>query len=194
MENQRSLSVVTVALFGILLGLAMIAAPQEALAGKFELSNGFSYSRTDYGSGNFSWTRRWGASFGYHFSERSEFEFSFQDVVQRTAITSYEDTTFHDQVYSVNWVQSLLGKAYTVDPYFKIGAGQLNREASGNYGSAGAPASEVDAITVILGAGLRINLSRSFALRGELDADLTGGNISTWKDNIGFNAGFSFFF
>src|SRR4051794_41135080 len=98
-------------LAGVLaLTLLLIGLPKEASAGYFELSGAVSYNRSNYGDGNYEWTRRWSASFGYHFSERSEIEMSFQDVVNRTSLVGYQDTTFHDQTYSAAWVQSLFGK------------------------------------------------------------------------------------
>jgi hypothetical protein len=166
-----------------------------ANAGYFELSSGFSFNKTDYGSGNFSWTRRYGANFGYNFWDTSEIELSFQDSVVRTMITGYEDTTFHDQVYSLNWVQSLAPKDSLFQPFIKAGIGQLNRDASGMYYALGvAPPSTEDTVTGILGAGLKIHLTRSFGLRGEATSYLTNGRISTWKDNIGVTAGLSFYF
>lgn len=166
----------------------------DAMAGRFEVSSGFSYSRTDYGNSNYSWTRRWAGSFGYHFSERSEIEVSIQDVVDRTLIHGYQDTTTHDQIYSLSWVQSMLGKGYLIDPYVKVGAGQLNRDASGTYAFGGSPASQVDSLTVLLGAGIRFNITKGFGIRTEVNSYLTGGSISTYRDNVSYNAGVSFYF
>jgi hypothetical protein len=174
--------------------LAPLLLPLEALAGTFELSAGGAFTRSNYGVESYNWNRRWTASFGYHFSDRSEIEVSFQDVVDRTHIAGYEDTTFHDQIYSFSWVQSLLGKDYIIDPYFKVGIGQLNRDASGSYGGVDSPSTQVDAVTGILGGGVRINITKHFGLRAEVDTYLTGGKIGTWQDNISANAGFSFYF
>lgn len=176
--------------------LMLAVMPRNALAGRFELAAGFSFSQSDYGNGDYQWSRRWTGSFGYHFSDRSEIELAIQDVVNRTSISGYEDTTFHDQIYSINWVQSLLGKDYLLDPYFKIGAGQLNRTASGTYYSLGgaSPASEVDEITAILGLGLRIGITQVFGIRAEADTYLTGGNINTWKNNTSLLVGLSIYF
>jgi hypothetical protein len=179
--------------FALALALVLFA-PWSALAGSFEFSPGFSYSRTSYGDGSYSWTRRWGVSLGYYFSERSQIELSYQDVVNRNKISGYEDTTFHDQIYSINWVQSILGKDYIVDPYFKFGAGQLNRDATGSYAFGGSPNAQVDSLTVILGAGVRINFSRRMGLRVEGNTYLTGGSIASWKDNVAFNFGGAFYF
>jgi hypothetical protein len=168
--------------------------PQRALGGAVEISVGGSYNRSSYSGGNYSWTRRWGASFGYHLTELSEIEVGYQDIVERTQIVGYEDTTFHDQIYSVNWVQGLLGKDWAVQPYAKAGVGQLNRDATGTYASGGSPPVLFDSLTGILGAGTRIYFTRSFALRVEATSYLTGGDINTWQDNFALTAGLSLTF
>jgi hypothetical protein len=176
--------------------LLPILIPSQAKAGYFELSGGFSYDKNNYGDDDYSWDRKWGASFGYHFSERSEIELSFQDVVERTSILNFEDTTFHDQIYSVDWVQALTGKDFPIQPYFKVGVGQLDRTATGSYGvngSSGSPPAELDQVTPILGLGLRIYLTRNFGLRGEATTYLTSG-ISSWNQNISITGGVSFYF
>lgn len=168
--------------------------PWKALGGVVEISAGGSYNRSSYTDGNYSWTRRWGGSVGYHLTELSQIEIGFQDVFERTRIGGYEDTTFHDQIFSANWVQSLLGKGSPIQPYGKVGIGQLNREASGNYALGGAPPIIFDSVTGILGAGIRLYLTRTFVLRGEATTYLTGGNIGTWQDNFAFTTGISILF
>lgn len=166
----------------------------SASGGAIEFSVAGSYSRSNYTESNYSWNRRYGGSIGYHLSERSQIEFAFQDSLDRTRIAYYEDTTFHDQVYSANWVQALTGKNFAIQPYFKIGIGQLNREASGNYVFGSSPPAVVDSVTGVLGLGSRIYLTRSFGLRAEATSYLQGGSIRTWKDNFGITVGVSFFF
>ena len=185
----------TVLLFVGVLLLSAISATR-ALAGNFEVSLGASFSRSVYSSeGNYSWTRRLGGSVGYEFNEKSEVEFAYQDLTDRTYIKGYEDTTFVDRVYSVNWVQSLLGKSSLFQPYLKVGVGQLNRDATGTYGDgASAPPSQVDAVTGVLGAGFRLYFTRTIAFRGEATSYLTGGAISTWQDNWSTSLGLSLVF
>ncbi len=179
----------------ILLGwLGLLLLPFQADAGIFEISVGGSFNRSSYSDGNYSWTRRWGASVGYHLTELSEIEFAFQDVVDRTRIEGYEDTTFHDEIYAANWVQTLLGKDSPVQPYVKIGIGQLNRTATGTYAGGGAPPIIYGTLTGVLGAGLRIHLMRGFGIRAEATTYLTGAQISTWQDNFALTGGLSLMF
>jgi hypothetical protein len=187
-----AITVFTTVLWGALTAAALMA--ESAQAGRIETSTGFSFSRSNYGNGNYQWVRRWGASLGYHFTETSEIELSMQDVVTRTRLAGYEDTNFHDQIYAINWVQGFFGRDYLLDPYVKVGIGQLNRDAAGSYGSGGSPTSRVDSVTGIMGAGLRINFSRRAGIRCEANTYLTGGSISTWRDNVALNIGFSLYF
>jgi hypothetical protein len=184
-------------LFAYIVVFSLLGAPAAQAAsegGAFEFSVGLSYNRSNYTAENYSWSRRYGASIGYHFSERSGVEFSFQDAYERTYIANYQDTTFQDQIYGLSWIQAVTGRNAPVQPYLKVGAGQLNRDASGSYANGAAPASRVDSLTGILGLGLRLYLSRGFAIRGEVTSYLQGAQISTWQDNISATAGVSVYF
>ena len=174
--------------------IAALLGATPARAGYFEVSAGFSFNESNYGDSNYSWTRRWGTSVGYHFTPITEIEASFQDVLDRNHIVNYEDTTFHDRIYSVNIVQSIFGKDALFDPYVKLGVGQLNRDATGTYAFGSSPYSQVDSLTVLVGVGVRIHLSQRFGLRGEASSYLNGGSIRTWQDNVAISAGFSVYF
>ncbi len=178
----------------IFLALFALCAPASAFAGTFELSFAFAFNDNTYAPNDAEWDRHWDASIGYHFTELSEVELSFQDVYTRTLIDGFEDTSFHDQIFSLDWVQSLTGKDFPVQPYFKLGIGQLDREASGSYsGGVTAPAI-LDEVTGILGLGARIFVTRNFAFKLEGTTYLVGGSLQTWQDNFAFMVGASVFF
>lgn len=178
---------------GIVLGIAWPCA-RPAQAGPIEFSLGFSYNKSKYEDGSYNWSRRWGSSLGYHFFEKSEVEFAIQDVLERNYVTGYEDTTFHDQIYSLNWVQSLLGSDQPFQPYAKLGIGQLNRDASGGYANGLSTPRLVDSVTGVLGLGARIYITRTFAIRTEATTYLTGGMLGSWKDNLAVTFGLSFLY
>ncbi len=188
---SSNLAWLVAALFATLLPMLL---PWNAAAGVIETSGGFSFNKTTYGDNSFSWTRRYTASFTYYFTEISSIELAYQDAYSRNKILGLEDTTFHDKVYSVNWVQHLTGRDFPVQPYFKVGIGQLNRNATGTYATGGSPPQSEDSLTAILGGGLKIYLTKTFGLRGEATSYLTGAKISTWKDNISATAGISIYF
>ena len=167
---------------------------QYANAGAFELGFGFSYSISNYGEDSFSWTRRWNSTLGYHFTQTSGIELGFQDSVSRTKYKSIEDTTFHDRLYSLNYVQAIFPRTFPIQPYFKIGAGQLNRDAYGVYWTGDTPPAEVDSLTAVLGFGMRIYVNKNFNIKMEVTSYLPGAKLSTFKDNLSFNIGSSIFF
>jgi hypothetical protein len=69
------------------------ALENDVSAGLVELSGTFSYSQSNYGNSNYTWSRRWGTSFGYYFLELSELEISFTDILFRSKFGATEDTT-----------------------------------------------------------------------------------------------------
>jgi hypothetical protein len=173
---------------------AQASASAGPVAGTFELSGMFSFTKNNYGDGDYEWTRRWNGSFGYHFTEYSEIELSFQDVLERTTIAGFEDTTFHDRIYGLDWVQGFTGKDIPFQPYGKLGIGQLNRDATGSYAGGASPPLELDQFTVLVGAGLRVFLNHAFSLRAEVNTYLTGGSISSYDQNLSANFGLSLYF
>lgn len=163
-------------------------------SGQVELSAGVNYNRSQYAAEDYSWTRRYGFNLGYSFNDLAQIEFGFQDTLDRTHISNYEDTTIHDRVYSVTWLQNLVGRSYFFQPFIKVGVGQLNRTAEGTYAGGAAPPSRVDAVTGVLGAGLRLYLLKNFAIRSDVTSYLQGGSIRKWKDNISSTVGVSYYF
>lgn len=173
--------------------LVVLFASYPAQASYYELGGSFSFNRTNYGSSGYSWSRRWGVSLGYYFFGLSEVEFSFQDVLYRNLFGYAEDSTYHDQIYSVDWVQAITPKEWGFQPYFKLGAGELHRTASATYWGATAGAT-YEQLTAILGAGIKIFLTRSASFRVEGTTYLTDGSISSWQNNFAINAGCSIYF
>ncbi|MBY0471718.1 porin family protein [bacterium] len=172
----------------IFLLLSGIPVAQSAQAGFFEVTLGFSYSRSNYAADNYTWTRRYGGSVGYNFTDRTSIEWDFQDIVERTKLST-QDTTFHDQVYALNWVQSYTPKGSVIQPYTKLGLALLNRDASGNIAL-----TQLDEESAVLGLGFRIYLSNRFAIRIEGTTYLEKLQLKTWEDNIAITFGTSVFF
>lgn len=172
----------------------IFAGMADAGAGILEVTGNFSYSRSNYGDASFSWTRRLGVSLGYYLWSESELQFSVQDVLYRTQITGIEDTTFHDQIFSFEWVQAFTPRLSFIQPYVKVGLGQLNRTATGSYAGGGVPPSVYDSVTGVVGLGCRFFLSQVFSLRVEGSGYLLNGSISTIQDNFAFTSGLSLYF
>jgi hypothetical protein len=180
--------------FIILLITALTIFPMDSFAGVWEASSGFNYNRSEYAGGSYTWTRRWGAALGYNFTDTSQIELSYQNSFDRNHYQNYEDSFFRDEVYSMNWVQNILDKTYMIQPYFKLGAGQLHRKASTTNAVGQSQISETDSFTVVMGIGTRLILTKGFGLRMEGTSFLTAGRLGTWRDNIAVSFGGSLYF
>jgi hypothetical protein len=193
---MKYLSIVITTITAItLLSAVAIALPTRALAaeaGTIELSLGGSYTHSTYTNTDYEWSRRYGASAGYYLTSMTELEFSYQDSVDRTKITNFEDTTFHDQVYGLTVSQSFFDKTSWFQPYVKVGIGELNRDASGVYVGGTSPPQTEDNVTGILGAGLKLYVTKAFGFRGEFTSYIVSGQA--WTNNLSATFGFSVFF
>jgi hypothetical protein len=165
-----------------------------AVAGFFEISSGLNYSRSEYDGGSYSWSRRLGGSFGYNFNDSSTIEFAYQKSHERNHFEGFEDSFYDDQVYSVNWVQNFLSKESPVQPYLKLGVGQLIRNASIYDPLGRSSIQKLSQVTGVLGAGLKIYLTKTFAIRMEGTSYLSEGKLNTWRNNFGLTFGGSFYF
>ena len=166
----------------------------NASAGVFEVGGTFSYSQSSYNSGSYSWTRTWAGNFGYYFTKETEVEFVYSDATTKNFVAGAEDLTYRDRTYSLNILLHFMSEESTFKPYLRGGVGQLNRDATGTFNGGYSPPGELDQITVIGGAGLKMKLYSNFGLKAEVTSYMVGGNISTWKDNISLNVGGSFYF
>lgn len=181
----------------IWIGVVALLAPWVASASYVELSAGFFFHQTNYGGPSYRWTRQWNSAAAYHFFGHSGLEFSFYDIYELTKVDGVQDTWIHDQLYSINWIQSLVPEDFIFQPYVRTGIGQLNREQGGEYifdDQTVSPARRKDAITVVLGGGAKIFLMKRMALRFDVTSYLDAGRISSYRDNIRTTVGTSFFF
>jgi hypothetical protein len=172
----------------------LLSAAIPAQAGVFELGGSYAYEKSTYNEGSFTWSRRWSASLGYYLSEESELEFSYQDSMNRDFQDQVQDITYHDRVYSLNMNYFVAPKDSAIKPYFKVGVGQLNRDATGTYEGGYSAPGRLDQVTVILGAGLKAKFGSRFGLKIDATTYLAGGGISTWQQNVAISAGGSFYF
>ncbi len=179
-------------IIGTILGFFVVSI---AHAGMYEVGGSFSWSRSNYNAGSYTWTRSYGFSFGYYFTQDSEVQFSYQDTTNKTYVQNVQDITYRDRVYSINMVYHLLAEESDFRPFFRLGIGQLNRDATGTYTAAGYSApGRLDAVSVIGGLGFKLKLSQKIALKTEATSYLTGGSIGSWQDNLTFNFGGAFYF
>jgi len=164
----------------------------SAQAGEVELSGSFSFQQNNYGSEtSFQWSRRWTVSAGYSFWDGyEEIELSFTDAFFSAQISGIEDTTYHDQIYSLDFVQAFTSRSSFFQPYIKIGIGQLNRDATSSSGGVAVP-TQYDAVTGVLGTGFKLYFTKRVGLKAEVTTYLSGGNINTWQQNFAIYFGLS---
>lgn len=174
--------------------ILLILGVHSAQAGVFELGGAFSIERSNYNGGSYNLTRSYSASLGYYFTEDSELEFMYQDSTTHNVVQGVQDLTYRDRVYSLNMLYYFFEKETAVRPYFRVGVGQLNRDATGTYTGGYSPPGRLDQVSVIGGLGFKMRISHRFGLKAEATTYLTGGNISTWQDNVTLNVGGSFYF
>ena len=178
----------------IYFSLLLLLLGSNAHAGVFELGGTFSFQKSSYNAGSYSWTRSYAGNFGYYFTKETELEFVYQDATTKNFVTGAEDLTYRDRTYSINLLLHFMDEDATFKPYLRGGIGQLNRDATGTYNGGYSAPGELDQVTVIAGAGLKAKLTSRFGLKMEITTYLAGGNISTWKDNISLNVGGSIYF
>jgi len=177
--------------WGILL---FILSANPVLAGVFDLGGSYSFEKDSYNAGSYTVTRSYSVTFGYYFTQDSELQFMYQDTTTHDFVQSVQDITYRDRVYSLNLLYYLFQRETPVRPYFRIGVGQLNRDASGHYEGGYSPPGRLDQVSVIGGLGFKVRLSNRFGMSAEAISYLIGGNLSTWEDNITLNIGGSFYF
>jgi len=173
--------VLTVMVIGLL-----VATPTRA--GLFEFSLGFSFNRSLFDGGDFTWTRRIGITAAYRFTRLSGIEAGFQDVITRLSLSGSSVDRIKERIYSLNWVQSIFSQKASIQPFFKIGVGIINRNIE-------QPSAIVydDVFTGVIGVGLRIFVLKNLAFRSEVTSFLEGFKFSTYKDTITGTVGLSLF-
>jgi hypothetical protein len=173
----------------VALGMAPLAE-----AGVFETSLGYSYSKSTYNGGSFNSSHSWNGAIGYFFTQDSQVQFSYQDTRTAEFVPNVQDLLYRDRVYSLNLMYHLMSEGAPVRPFLRFGVGQLNRDATGSYQGGFSPPGRLDQVTVIGGVGMRVKLSSRFGLKIDGTSYLSGGRVSTWKDNFNLSLGGSFYF
>jgi hypothetical protein len=190
---MKTFGALFIAPFLALLGIFSIFS-SSAEAGVFELGGAFAYNHNAYAGGSETWMRSYTATFGYYFTADSEVEFSYQDSTNEDFEPLVQDITYRDRVYSINFLYHLAEENATFRPFCRAGLGQLNRDMTGWYQGGYTPGGRLDQVTVIGGLGVKAKIVGRFSLKAEVTSYLSGGNISSWKDNITINIGGSFYF
>jgi hypothetical protein len=190
-------------------GIALIVAagvyPREASAAVVEISGMIAFTSANFGDGYSSSSRRYTGSIDFKFTPVSALEFEYTDSSQvleyptdlggRLSSNIKERDTYKDIIYSFNWVQNLVSSKWILQPYVVIGGGRLNRRITQEFPQYGfRQDTSQNVLTGTGGAGVRLFLTRSMAIKGELKAYVPNFQFAKWKDNEALSIGLSWAF
>ena len=184
---------------------ALLLFTQPAHAALIELSGLFSYGRSRLTDGYSSDQWRYSGSIDFRFTPVSSIQFEYMSSTTKVqypvnvGVIIPQNTTevnrYDDRVYSFNWVQNLVPSKWLVQPYLKAGGGKLHRVQTIEYPQYGLKQSVTsDVVTGVGGLGIRIFLTRSMAIKGEIVSYVPDFRFRLWKENQMFSAGVSWLF
>ncbi len=193
---------------GIFVGLTLLllcGIPRAANAAVVEISGMVAYSRSRITDDYTSMQRRYTGSIDFKFTAVSAFELEYTDSLTeetfptdldgRLPKTTQQNTSYHDTIYSFNWVQNLVSSKWIIQPYFVVGGGRLSRHYSIALPEFGVTQTLSQNVTTGTGGlGLRIFLTRNMAVKGELKTYVPNFQFAKWKDNEMLSAGLSWSF
>lgn len=182
--------------------------PITASAAVVEMSFLAGYGRSEFkvNGGHYkALQRKYSGSIDLKFTQVSSLQVEYSDTMNRISsptnvgvvVTQYttETITYQDKIYSFNWVQNLVPSKWLIQPYIKFGGGRINRRQTLEYPEYGEKYTVTQKIvTGVGGVGLRIFLTKSLALKGELNTYVPDFKFSVWKQNQMFTSGLSWLF
>lgn len=156
-----------------------------------EISLMGSYSKTNYGSGNFTRSRRYTGSLGINLTSITEVEVSYSNSESYYNQSSgpYQTITTQEQTLALSIVQTLVPSDWYVQPYVKAGAAQYNRKQKGTED--GIPTREVvtKSPSAVLGGGLRVFIGRHFSIKAEATSYIADFRMREAKNNVAAQVG-----
>jgi len=182
----NSKSVKTLFLFVILFGFV---PSSHGIATNVELGLSGMFFTKDFGNQTKLWQRNYSFAVGYFLLSGSEIETHWSDILSRNTFLGSSESSYHDQISSLNWVQSLTGRNWTFQPFVKIGFGLVLRDVSGSIDGVVLPPARLSTHVALAGLGFRSYLSSVLALKVEAISYLVGGVLATWQNNLYFQAG-----
>jgi hypothetical protein len=188
----------------IALALLTLAFAPRAHAAVVEISAMASYSTSKFNTDVTSVSRRYTGSVDLKFTAVSAIEFEYTDELSEYSFPSdlgllasptKEQESYKDTIYSLNWVQNLISAKYILQPYFVIGGGRMTRKVTMSLPEFGYGQTTTQKVfTGTGGVGVRLFLTKSMALKGELKTYVPNFQFSKWRDNEAFSAGLSWAF
>jgi len=184
--------------------IVWLAAAPCAGAAVVEISAMAAYSSSKFDTNYTSEMHRYSGTFDLKFTAVSAIEFEYTDETTNYSYPSdlgllaratQEQTSYKDTIYSVNWVQNLVSSKFILQPYFVIGGGRMTRKYTMSLPEFGfGQTTTQNVFTGTGGVGLRLFLTRSMAIKGELKSYVPNFQFSKWKDNQALSLGLSWAF
>ncbi len=176
-----------------------------ASAAVIEVSGMLAYSTSDFNDGYHSLQRRYTGQIDFKFTAVSALEFEYTDSTTKVSYNTdlggllknptRQASTYHDQIYSFNWVQNLVSSKWILQPYFVIGGGRMTRKHSVELPHFAYRAESTQNVTTGTGGlGLRLFLTKSMAIKAEAKTYVPSFQFSKWKENQMLSVGLSLAF
>jgi hypothetical protein len=191
----------------LLIGLLSLFGGIESRAATVELSGLVAFGKADFEDGYKSDQRRYTGSIDFKFTSVSalqlEYTDSYTEVSYPINLSSMliiprkttQTISYRDKIYSFNWVQNLVPSKWIVQPYFVVGGGKMQRKVDKAIPELGIAESDTQNVTTGTGGvGLRIFLTRSMAVKGEIKTYVPKFQFSKWKENQLLSVGLSWVF
>ncbi|MCB0350695.1 MAG: outer membrane beta-barrel protein [Bdellovibrionales bacterium] len=185
----------------ILFALAFLIS-FSATAGVMELGASYSTRNSSIDKDNYTENTSWTGSFAWYFLEMSAIEFSYtkgQATQSLKAVADPNATLYYAdfEMFGADLVITFAGKTSVLQPFVRGGFARLKKEfykedtSNGQITAYGEP---VDQVVPSYGAGLKINITQSFNIKGSYDRWRSGTNNDKdiWDDAI--KGGISWYF
>jgi hypothetical protein len=180
--------------FGALLTLvsfATILFCQTVSADVGEISVLGAYSKSNFGGGNFTRTRRYTASFALNLTSITEIEASYMysDSFYNQSSGPVQTISTNEQSLALSLVQTLVPASWPIQPYVKAGAAQYNRRQRGTEDGVATREVSTKSPSAVVGAGLRIILFGGFSVKGEVTSIIADFRWRDAKNNVNAQVG-----
>lgn len=184
----------------IFLLLALTFATTPSAAGVMELSTSYGLRNSRIDDDNYTKSTSWTGSFAWYFFDLSAIELSYTSGVTEQSLKATNEERLRYvqefQMYGADLVLTFAGRDSFLQPFIRGGAARLKKklfriESDGTQTLFGEP---IENTVPSYGAGIKINLTKSFSLKGSYDRWRSGSNNDKeiWDDAI--KAGISWYF
>lgn len=154
-----------------------------------ELSFMGMYTKTNFGGGAYTTTRRYTLTVAVYLTSTSEVEASYNYTDTFFNYDPIQTISINEQTLALSLIQALVPRQWIVQPYGKVGAAQYNRMQSGTTDGRPTTPTSSKSPSMILGGGVRIFFLRNFSLKVEAVTFLPDLQFSQASNNFSVQGG-----